>query len=590
MISNSIEPIKKVISDILSEQLNQEDNTITDLKQDVELSTLISSLRYHKVATQIALLNMSTDKIIKTAANYLSDRQFYQDIQYHKLDIKDLNYIFKTSEDINYICYLYSQVEQYQPLYKVLDNRPECVDGLQRSESTLERAEVILGKIQDFLDPEAYKSLNILDIGSSLGYISNYVAYNSMHNVSGIDFDTKNNWISNLVSLNLKTGARFSTEKLTKGYADSLSPEYDVIFCLSVLHHVNNEHGTDYVKDVISSIVNKSPFIFFELAHKGENVKFSWRDALPYNILDYFGNLQEYDYKLHFLGEFDTHLSEISRPLYLLERKYITVNGKKYYYDKVEFEAHTMVHTEKYSTTHRYYKTQDDKYFIKEYVELGNTEDLKHIADMYVKYLYNSKEHVYGVDTLVDYELSTANNNHLITVFHNIKGALLCDILHSITTHQAFSIAQSVINTIVNLDKIGLNHGDIKIWNIMHNSDNGETSLIDFDHAYEINNTNEVISREQNRDSILWILKSISDKDFSKEEMNKVPSMKHEEYGVFDCLAKDVIENTENIDMVLNNMYYFDDTNTATGIDNLSGCMSNSINNSDIIQSDNTEL
>ena len=163
MISNSIEPIKKVISDILSEQLNQEDNAITDLRQDVELSTLISSLRYHKVATQTALLNMSTDKVIKTAANYLSDRQFYQDIQYHKLDIKDLNYIFKTSEDINYICYLYSQVEQYQPLYKVLDNRPECVDSLQRSESTLERAEVILGKIQDFLDPEAYKSLNILD-------------------------------------------------------------------------------------------------------------------------------------------------------------------------------------------------------------------------------------------------------------------------------------------------------------------------------------------------------------------------------------------------------------------------------------------
>ena len=82
----------------------------------------------------------------------------------------------------------------------------------------------------------------------------------------------------------------------------------------------------------------------------------------------------------------------------------------------------------------------------------------------------------------------------------------------------------------------------------------------------------------------------MNDKDFSKEEMNKVPSMKHEEYGVFDCLAKDVTENTENIDMVLNNTYYFDDTNTAAGIDNLSGCMSNSISNSDIIQSDNTEL
>ena len=119
-------------------------------------------------------------------------------------------------------------------------------------------------------------------------------------------------------------------------------PEYDVMMYLSVLHHVNKEFrfeedydgdGTKYVQDLIRMTVDKVPFVIFELAHKNETVPYPWRDFLPADILDYFKALPENGYELHFIDEFDTHLSEVPRPLYLLERKYIEVNSNMYFYN-----------------------------------------------------------------------------------------------------------------------------------------------------------------------------------------------------------------------------------------------------------------
>jgi len=51
------------------------------------------------------------------------------------------------------------------------------------------------------VDPTSKKALNILDAGSSLGFVSNFIADNSNHNLQGVDFDAVNNYIANLVAL-----------------------------------------------------------------------------------------------------------------------------------------------------------------------------------------------------------------------------------------------------------------------------------------------------------------------------------------------------------------------------------------------------
>jgi hypothetical protein len=256
------------------------------------------------------------------------------------------------------------------------------------------------------VDSSSNKALSILDVGSSLGYLSNFIADNTIHNVKGIDFDYKNNWISNLVSMNLRIGAQFQTAKLTKEYVDDLLPQHDIVFYFSVLHHINNEYGTNYVKDLIVSTVNKSPYLLLELAHKGEDVEFSWRSALPEDITSYFDHLPSGGFDLHFLGDFPTHLSNIDRPLYLLERKYITVNDTTYYYNKTNFAAHTGVHQDRYSTIHRYYQSQDNEYFIKECLELGSTENLQQILSTHIQYFYKKDVAIVGTPQLLDYQLA----------------------------------------------------------------------------------------------------------------------------------------------------------------------------------------
>ena len=108
----------------------------------------------------------------------------------------------------DYLCHLFLRInEQYQPIYKALDDMPECSPRVQRTEQSPRRAKVITSIIDKIIDPSSMKTISILDAGSSLGYISNYIADNRGHAVQGVDFDPVNNYIANLISMNIKSGA-----------------------------------------------------------------------------------------------------------------------------------------------------------------------------------------------------------------------------------------------------------------------------------------------------------------------------------------------------------------------------------------------
>lgn len=289
--------------------------------------------------------------------------------------------------------------------------------------------------------------------------------------------------------------------------------------------------------------VDKVPYVIFELAHKNETVPFPWRDFLPADILDYFNALPENGYELHFIDEFDTHLSEVPRPLYLLERKYIEVNSKMYFYNSVFFEAHQGVHKVKYSTIHRYYLTSDDKYFIKECVEKGHTADFNQIIDTHVKYFSkNSKTQINGIPKLVDHKLNK-DGNHYVSVFERAKGELVSKLL-GLDTQEAFKIVNGVFRILIDLEENKLSHGDIRAWNVMYDKATSQVSLIDLDHAYEINQGNQQMSLQQNKAAILWLLKSLNDKQiYAGEEWNyeNSPSDDSKDYGEFECIAKDIM-------------------------------------------------
>jgi len=69
-----------------------------------------------------------------------------------------------------------------------------------------------------------------------------------------------------------------------------------------------------------------------------------------------------------------------------------------------------------------------------------------------------------------------------------------------------------VFRILIDLEENKLRHGDIRDWNVMYDKATSKVSLIDLDHAYEINQGNQQMSLQQNKAAILWLLKSLNDK------------------------------------------------------------------------------
>jgi len=57
---------------------------------------------------------MKPEDLKFTAANFLSDKSFYEDILYHNLSAEQLNQVFDIAEKQDYLCNLYLNLnEQY---------------------------------------------------------------------------------------------------------------------------------------------------------------------------------------------------------------------------------------------------------------------------------------------------------------------------------------------------------------------------------------------------------------------------------------------------------------------------------------------
>ena len=212
---------------------------------------------------------------------------------------------------------LLNSVEVYQPLYniKFANSNDSKLFAPKRDTSSIERANLVYNYLkQDIKNSK----VTILDIGSSMGYMSMFFADRGA-NVVGIDTTLQNVEISNLVAqINNLKNIKFYNAAFDKDYVRSLSGKYDVVFLFSVVHHIINSHGLEYAQKLVCDLIHQVPLLFIELALAEETVDFTWKSALPNDHLKLFENC---DCSVEKLAEFDTHLSPIKRPLYLVKKK-----------------------------------------------------------------------------------------------------------------------------------------------------------------------------------------------------------------------------------------------------------------------------
>jgi hypothetical protein len=113
--------------------------------------------------------------------------------------------------------------------------------------------------------------------------------------------------------------ATFQTAALNLETVCSIRPgQYQVALILSVLHHVINHRGIDYVAELLAELHAKIPILILELAHRGEDVHFAWKKSLPDDPLAILSACRNIHIQL--LGSFPSQLSTATRPMYLITK------------------------------------------------------------------------------------------------------------------------------------------------------------------------------------------------------------------------------------------------------------------------------
>jgi O-antigen chain-terminating methyltransferase len=400
----------------------------------------------------------------------------------------------------------YGKVEPYQPLYGVT--------GLgEPQRESKDRGEAILSYFEN-----SVAGMRFLDIGCYFGYLSFYLADRGAKATGWDYWDTNIEVCNRLKDINglnadfsLETFSPESIEKIQKN-------EYDVALIFSVLHWTVHEKGLEYVQDALKKLMDRIPVLVVELAQKGEGKDYFWDKAAPARDLDIFNKVE--DINIEKIGEFPTHLSEVKRPIYVISKKHVNINKRKYLIDKVSSKAYKGAPSWR-DISSKYYLSGD--FFIKEsFFEDSLSMPAVRAVNEINFMLQKERNHLDGVASipkLIDYELTDKGAR---LVLERAKGKLLSDIdKEAAGVELAEKVSISLVNVLAELEKNGLHHNDIRSWNTIVGN-KGNVTLID----YELVATR---AEEDEAISLLWTINTAlaGEREDTSRQKTKFPERKY---------------------------------------------------------------
>lgn len=471
----------------------------------------------------LMLVGISWRLAINEAKNYSLLHSYVKDQVIPELEAKEL-------------IELLEKFEFYQPLYNVkLPKIYNFFNPIKRDQSSKARAEAVFNYLSQDIK---VKRLRILDVGSNLGYMSLYFGDHG-NIVHGIDIDPDQVKISNLLAkLSNLPNVRFNTTELNPEYINNIDYYYDVAFIFSVLHHVITSHGLEYTQDLMIQLLDRIPLLIVEFALPEENVRFKWKNILPDNPLAVFDKCVDCEFEK--LGYFDTHLSEVKRPIYVVRKKSLNINDKSYSYDKLKLVSYDHSDDKLRDTRlRRYYHGKD--FFLKEIII--NNNNTQESMDNIIAFYSNNMDLISSlpIPKLIDWE---KKDNRFRLVFETVGKAITREELKSLTKKQKINILYQTVKIASTLANNKIYHNDIRLWNLIikaNDSKNPQVFLIDFDST---SSTEE----ESLLESILWLMLDINKGDIelvdhTKKNIWLTPA---DEYGIFSKIATSIINKKVN--------------------------------------------
>ena len=356
-------------------------------------------------------------------------------------------------------------VQALPEIYQVIYGHSEFSSAASRAcEDRLSE----IGKIVRALHIKLGRRPRILDLGCAQGYFSIGLAEIGA-DVDGVDNLPENIRVCTLLAAeqpNLKV--QFCLGDVIDVVRNLKLNQYDIVLGLSVFHHIVHGHGLKFVQDLIVTIAKLVPLGLYELALHSEPP--IWAQVQP---TDPTSLLSAYNFILK-IGEFPTHLSTLSRPLFFASNKYWFLSGVIDAYTEFKISPHALAEGV-FDGTRRYYIGDKTiaKLFTTTHPKLGglNRDELVSEAAFLQKPVPGFK-----MPKLV---MSGESDGLVFIVRELIRGDLLIDFIRSGRKYNARKILLEVLEQLVYLEREGLYHNDLRVWNVII-PPKGKACLIDY--------------------------------------------------------------------------------------------------------------
>lgn len=358
--------------------------------------------------------------------------------------------------------------EIYQPIYGHEEafgsSSRQCADRL-----------VYIKKVYQGLQTKLGRTIKVLDLGCAQGFFSLSLAALGA-SVTGVDALKENIDVCRvLASEHEEFDVKFVNDKIENVIASIGQDDYDIVLGLSVFHHLCYFSDFASVQAMISKLATNIAVGIYEFALKSEPVY--WNTALPESYRDFVSCYT----CVKIMDEFPTHLSDVKRPFVYASNRYVLQREQELLrIDKVLKRSHDLC-DDTINGTRRYFFAEG--MFIK-HVLFDDKKGNEIIDDLNKRELVNEFEFLTDMNgsgpwpRIINYEI----NEHEGWLMREAKdGELLYKYMERMGADMDAwqEIMKQVLAQMVELERMGWYHNDVRIWNVLRTPD-GTYQFIDY--------------------------------------------------------------------------------------------------------------
>ena len=356
--------------------------------------------------------------------------------------------------------------ETYQPIY----GHPALASSRVSDDSRVD----YLVNLLTLLSAEYERPLRILDLGSAQGYVAFRLAERS-HHVTGIDYLPINVAVSEALAVeHPDLDVTFIEGDLVDAASLVELDTFDLVIGFAVLHHIAYRDGHGRAVELVSQLMERIPHAIFEMALSNETMY--WAEALP---LDPRITLAPYPF-IRELGRTSTHLGDVRRPILYCSRLLALANGGLAPIQSWFEEPHTAA-PGLLVGARRYFMLPDGLMIL-----TGRFSESLH-PNVVTERRIESRRCADVLEALADTDVEAPDllefvdgPDESVVMQSLLPGQRLDEIVGTLDLSERIEVMTQVMSALAKLEEHGLYHEDLRLWNVLWDTEKRRAHLIDF--------------------------------------------------------------------------------------------------------------